>query len=301
MDILQVKNLSKSFGKNPIIKNITFDIKEGEIVGFVGPNGAGKTTTLKLISSLIYPDSGKIVINGHDLLKEREAALSNVSAIIENPGLYTYLSGKENMEFIRKVRGKSNKEMDFIINYIGLSNRINDSVKKYSLGMKQRLALGMCILSEPKLLILDEPTNGLDPTGNIEFRNLITSLVKEKKISVFLSSHILSEVDKICDRVLFIKEGELILTNSNQKNRDEQSYIIKVNDANKARFILEEFEFICNISVENQNEILVRIKENKLSDILNFLSQNGINFSDIEKVKSNLESEYLNMFTEQGV
>jgi ABC-2 type transport system ATP-binding protein len=216
MNILEVNHISKSFSGKKILDNISFSISEGEIVGFVGPNGAGKTTTIRLITNLIHSDKGNVSICGCDLIKEREKALSNAAAIIENPSLYTFLSGFDNIDFIRKINNISKEKVNKIIEFIGLSDRINDKVKKYSLGMKQRLALGICLLTEPKLLILDEPTNGLDPSGTLELRKILVSLTKENKTSILISSHILSEIEKICDKIIFIKDGKIISIKDNK-------------------------------------------------------------------------------------
>lgn len=295
MNILEVNNLSKSFGNKLIIKNISFSIKEGEVVGFVGPNGSGKTTTLKLLTNLIYPDSGTIVINSYNLLKSREKALSNVSGIIENPGVYSYLTGRENLEFIRKINCKTKEKMNSIIDYIGLSSRIDDTVKKYSLGMKQRLALGMSILCEPKLLILDEPTNGLDPTGTMEFRNLITKLSQETKVSVLISSHLLNEIDKICNSIIFIKQGELVSFKDN-KNKNDLLYKARISNSTTISSILKNLDYILNISMQNENEILFKIKNGRLHDMLSLLAENEIKLIDIEKINSTTEFEYSRLY-----
>ncbi|MGN1344886.1 MAG: ABC transporter ATP-binding protein [Traorella sp.] len=208
--ILKVENLCKKIDQKEIIKNISFHVDEGEIVALVGENGAGKSTTFKLLSNLIFPDSGHIYIHGYDLLHEREKALSCASFMIENPGLFEDLSGKENLEIVRVLYHKNKEDMKEIIDFTGLDYHINKKVKKYSVGMKQRLMLGMCLLSSPKLLVLDEPTNGLDPSGIIEFRKKILQLAHEKKMAILISSHILQELEKICDRYIFIKEGELV-------------------------------------------------------------------------------------------
>lgn len=209
-EILKVEHLCKSIGKKEIIKDISFHVDEGEIVAFVGPNGAGKSTTFKLLCNLIFPDSGRILINGYDLVKEREKALENVSVLIEHPGLFLNLSGRDNLDVIRILYHKSKEDLEHMIEFTGLDYHIDKKVSKYSLGMKQRLMLGMCLLSGPKLMILDEPTNGLDPSGIIEFRKKIKDLAKQKNMAVLISSHILGELDKMCDRCIFIKEGELV-------------------------------------------------------------------------------------------
>ncbi|WP_139902593.1 ABC transporter ATP-binding protein [Clostridium thermarum] len=291
-----MENLSKSFGGKQIIKNISFNVEQGEIIGFVGPNGAGKTTTLKLISNLIFPESGRIIIDGNDIMKNREKALEKIAVMIESPGLYRNLSGKGNLKIVQRLRRKSKALLDEIIEFIGLSDRIDVKVAKYSLGMKQRLALGMCLLCEPRLLILDEPTNGLDPTGTMEFRELITTLAKREKISVLFSSHLLSEVEKISDRIMFIKDGQIVTIKSIKDIGDNTSYRIQVSDVLKSKAVLENSEYINSISNTDTNIILVSIKNNKLSNVLNLLSTNDIDFWDIEKVGSSIESDYSDIY-----
>lgn len=291
MSILEMKNISKKFGNRQVLKNISFSIEEGEVVGFVGSNGAGKTTTLKVLANLIFPDEGTVVINGHNLFSEREEALSCIGGIIENPGLYSFLSGRDNLNFIKNLRNVSDEKMDSIIEYIGLSSRINDTVKNYSLGMKQRLALGMSLLTDPKLLILDEPTNGLDPTGTIELRNLLKKLSKENKISVLISSHILSEIDKISDKVVFIKEGEIISIKDNKRVTNGQPYKMNVNEAEKVKELLKNCENVYEFYFDNENVLYVNIANDSLNSLLKSFVLNNIDFSNIEVV-SGVEEEY---------
>ncbi len=298
MKILEVKNLEKSFSKKLIVKNISFDIKEGEIVGFVGPNGAGKTTTLKLITNLIFPDKGQVKINNFNLFKQREKALASLAAIIETPGLYTYLSGRDNMEYIRKLRNVSKDKMNSIIKEIGLDSRIEDKVKKYSLGMKQRLALGMCLMCEPKLLILDEPTNGLDPSGTQELRELIVSLAKEKHIAVLFSSHLLGEVERICDKIVFIKDGQIVSEKKNNKILDISKYKITFENVDIALELVKDSPYILSTSKINENELLIDIENNSISELLKLFSVNNIRFLDIEKRTSMIEDDYNSIFKE---
>lgn len=217
-EILKVEHVSKKIGKTSILTDISFEIKEGEIVALVGPNGVGKTTLLRILCNLVFPTSGKIEIGGADIIKEREKALSNLSCLIENPGLFEDLSGRENLEIIRILHRKSKAQKKEIEAFTGLDKNLNQKSGNYSLGMKQRLMLGMCLLSEPKLLILDEPTNGLDPNGVLQFISMIQSLAKERKTAVLISSHLLSDLEKICDRALFIKDGVLISAKGNEMN-----------------------------------------------------------------------------------
>lgn len=297
MTILSLENVSKSFSKRQILKDISFSIEEGEVVGFVGPNGAGKTTTLKVVTNLLFPDYGSVIIDGHDLFKERNKALRCVSGIIETPGLYSFLSGSDNLNFIKNLRGISDEKMKEIVEYIGLSNRINDKVKKYSLGMKQRLALGMCLLTDPKLLILDEPTNGLDPSGTNELRNLLLKLSKEKKISVLISSHLLSEVDRICDRVIFIKNGKIASIKDNKKETNMQMYKIDIKEMDKVKELLNDMENIYDYYFENKTKLYLNIENTSLSLLLKEFILNGIDFENIEVV-SKIEKEYDKIYGE---
>lgn len=209
--ILDVKNLSKSFGKRRILSDINLKIYEGDIVGLIGPNGAGKTTLIKSITSLYKIDSGSIIICNFDIKKELEEALSKIGCIIENPDIYNELTGRKNIEIVKLLNNiKDNDYIEEMIDFVKLRNRIDEKVKKYSLGMKQRLALICALIKKPKLLILDEPTNGLDPKGIKELREMIKKISVEDNISVLISSHILKEVENICDKIVIIKEGIII-------------------------------------------------------------------------------------------
>ena len=209
--ILEIKNVSKSFGKRKVLDNINFDIYEGDIVGLIGPNGAGKTTLIKAILSLYKIDEGSIFICGHNIKKELEKSLQNVGCIVEKPDFYENLSGRTNLKITEILSKDDTKEYtDEIIKIVRLEDRINDKVKKYSLGMKQRLGLANALLKKPKLIILDEPTNGLDPLGIKELRDILKKLSAEQNIGILISSHILSEIENVCDRVIIIKDGKII-------------------------------------------------------------------------------------------
>ncbi len=210
MEVLQVENIHKKIGKREIIKDVSFSVKEGEIFGFLGPNGAGKTTTIRMMVGLIAPTKGHIKIMGHDIQKERIKALKNVGCIVENPDMYNDLTGMQNLKYYADLYGDIAKErINEVAELVGLKDRINDKVKKYSLGMKQRLGLGQAILSNPKLLILDEPTNGLDPIGMHEFREIVKDIAKKNNSAVFISSHILSEIEQMCDHFAIINKGSI--------------------------------------------------------------------------------------------
>lgn len=209
--VLHAENLVKYFGRRRIINNVSFDIYGGEIFGFLGPNGSGKTTTIKMILGLLDIDSGKISIGGFDREKQFEKAMSQIGGIIENPDTYGYLSGQKNLEVYARLRGTVDMErIREVVRLVGLDNRIKDKVRTYSLGMKQRLGLAQAILHHPKVLVLDEPTNGLDPSGMRELRDTLKYLASTEGIAVFVSSHILSEMQLLCDRVCIIDSGAVL-------------------------------------------------------------------------------------------
>jgi len=224
---LSVKNLTKTIGKRKIIKDISFELKSGEVFGFLGPNGAGKTTTIRMLVGLISPTSGSIKICGYDVKKDFSKAMERLGCIVENPELYPYLTGWENLQFFaRMLKGVDDKRIEDIVELVGLKDRIHDKVKTYSLGMRQRLGIAQALLSKPKVLILDEPTNGLDPSGIREMRQFIRFLAKEEGLSVLVSSHLLSEIQLLCDRVSIILSGKIIHTESVQSLLTAQEKII---------------------------------------------------------------------------
>jgi ABC-2 type transport system ATP-binding protein len=211
--VLSVKGLRKIIGKREIIKGLDFELKQGEVFGFLGPNGAGKTTTIRMLVGLIKPTAGSIQICGYDVATDFSKALSYLGCIVENPELYPYLSGWDNLNhFARMLNGVGANRILEVVKQVGLAERIHDKVKTYSLGMRQRLGIAQALLGKPKLLILDEPTNGLDPAGIREMREFIRFLAEEQGLSVFVSSHLLSEIQLMCDRVAIISKGQIIQT-----------------------------------------------------------------------------------------
>ena len=213
-DVLVLKNVHKSFGKRVIIPDLSLTVKEGEVFGFLGPNGAGKTTTIKMILGLLSMDSGTITVAGHDIEKDFPAAMKSVSGIVENPDMYGYLSGYDNLLLQARACGADRKRIDEVVQMVGMQMRIRDKFKTYSLGMKQRLGIAQALLHDPKILILDEPTNGLDPAGIKEVRDLLKSLAHTTGLSVLVSSHILQEMQQMCDTVCIINAGQILRTSS---------------------------------------------------------------------------------------
>jgi ABC-2 type transport system ATP-binding protein len=225
MNVIMVKNVSKSIGKREIIKDISFEVNEGEVFGFLGKNGAGKSTTIRMLTGLIRADSGSIHVMGHDVKKSYVKTMEKAGVVVENPEFYLSLTGRENLMCVaRMYSGISEDRINYVIETIGLKERIDDKVKKYSLGMKQRLGIGQALLCSPRLLILDEPTNGLDPLGIVACRNIIFKVSREEKTAVFISSHLLSEIQQVCDRVAIIDKGRILtVENMNTVNDDGES------------------------------------------------------------------------------
>lgn len=208
---LSVKGLKKRIGKKEIIKGLDFELKRGEVFGFLGPNGAGKTTTIRMLVGLIRPTSGTIEICGYNVEKDFTKAMAQMGCIVENPELYSYLTGWENLEhFARMLPNVEPAYIDEVVKLVRLEERIHDPVKTYSLGMRQRLGIAQALLGKPKVLILDEPTNGLDPMGIREMRSFIRFLAEEEGLTVLVSSHLLSEIQLMCDRVAIISRGTVI-------------------------------------------------------------------------------------------
>ena len=208
--VLRARALSKSYGKRLAVDKLDLEVDQAELFGFLGPNGAGKTTTIRMALGLIAPTGGSIEVLGHEVRSHRGKVLPRVGALVESPALYGYLSGRDNLRVVGNVLGGvSRKRIDEVLEIVALKGRERDRVRTYSLGMKQRLGLGIALLNDPDLLILDEPANGLDPAGIVEMRDLLRNLAASGK-TVFISSHVLSEVQQICTRVAIINHGRLI-------------------------------------------------------------------------------------------
>ncbi len=229
--LLECQNLCKSFGKKQILKNVSFEIDEGDILAFIGPNGSGKTTTIKLILGLQSIDEGKVIINGYDIKKDFVKAISNVGAIVENPDTYMYLTGWQNLKLIANMyKGITNEKIMEIVKLVDLEQRINDKVSKYSLGMRQRLGIARALINNPNILILDEPTNGLDPEGIKDLRILLKKLAKEG-LGILISSHNLAELESFCNKVLIIDEGTIIEKSEVKEFKNNgNKYVFSVSD-----------------------------------------------------------------------
>lgn len=210
--LLETRNLTKSFRGRKIIDNLNLKVMKGDVYGFLGRNGQGKTTTIRLMTGLIFPDSGEVIINGCNLRTDFKRAISQIGAIVESPTFYDYLSGYENLTLMANlVPGVSKSRINEVLEIVGLRSRAKDKVRTYSLGMKQRLGIANALLNNPQLIILDEPTNGLDPQGMKEIKEMIVQLSSEKNITFFISSHLLHEIQQFCNRIGIINDGKLLV------------------------------------------------------------------------------------------
>ena len=240
--LLECFNLCKKFGKREVLKHVSFDIHEGDILAFIGPNGSGKTTTIKLILGLQKITSGTVIINGYNIESDYINAIKKVGAIVENPDSYMYLTGWQNLRIIANCYDKiKDDDIKEIVKYVGLENRIHEKVSKYSLGMRQRLGIARALLNKPNILILDEPTNGLDPEGIKDLRELLVKLANEEGMGILISSHNLAELESFCNKVSIIKNGVIVETSDLEtvkKESSEGNYIIEVDDARKARMTI---------------------------------------------------------------
>ncbi|MBU5225850.1 ABC transporter ATP-binding protein [Clostridium senegalense] len=295
-NILEVKDVYKELSKRPIIKGISFEVKEGEVFGFLGSNGAGKTTTIRMLVGLIKPNKGTIKINGYDIQKDFVKAIRSVGCIVENPELYLDLTGRQNLRLFARMYGDITEDkIQEVIDFIGLNERIDDKVKKYSLGMKQRLGLGQALLGNPKLLILDEPTNGLDPSGIVEFRNIIKKLVKENNTAVFISSHILSEIELLCDRVAFINNGtikSIELTENLVKNSTDERICLITPEKEKGKELLFNLYFVKHVEEEGE-KLLFYCKKGTFPKLIEAFAKRNIPIEEINKAHQNLENRFM--------
>ncbi|SDY16391.1 ABC-2 type transport system ATP-binding protein [Evansella caseinilytica] len=293
---IELNQVSKIINKKKIINDISLSVFPGEVFGLLGPNGAGKTTTIRMIVGLMKTTSGSIYINGQNLASNFEKALSNVGAVVENPELYSFLSGWHNLKhYQRMAPGVTNERLAEVIQLVGLNERIHDKVKTYSLGMRQRLGLAQALLHQPKVLILDEPTNGLDPAGIREIRDYLRQLAEKENICVIVSSHLLSEMEKMCDRIAVIQKGEIIrvekVADFVQHNKNE--WFLEVTPAKKALAVARTIT--SNVSAE-ESGITVKLDKQQIPLLVSKLVAAQISVFMIRPAKQNtLEDQFLSI------
>lgn len=296
--VLELHNVTKKIGSKTIVDHLTFEVPGGEVFGLLGPNGAGKTTTIRMIAGLISMTEGTVKVCGVDVKKDFEQAMRLVGGIVENPEMYKYLTGYQNLlHYSRMHEGITKERLDEVIQLVGLGNRIHDKVKRYSLGMRQRLGVAQALLHKPKLLILDEPTNGLDPAGIRELRDYLRRLAKEDGISVMVSSHLLSEMELMCDRVAVIQNGKLVDLQeiSMLKSEDGLAHVqYEVNDVAGAQQLLKElYPQIELLSAEGYFEAAVEREQIPL--IIEALVKQGFKVYGVKATVKTLEDKFLEM------
>ena len=299
LELLKIKNLTKVMKKRKILDNISLSVNSGEIVGFLGPNGAGKTTTIKMIMGLFNITAGSITVCGHDIVTDFEAAMQNVGGIIENPDLYKRMTGRQNLEYYASMYEHSRKEaVDEVVDLVKMSNRIGEKVKTYSLGMRQRIGIAQALLHTPKLLVLDEPTNGLDPIGIKELRDLLKYLSKNADVGVFISSHLLSEMELMCDRICIIDNGIMIgektIAETETSSDGIYKYTFITNNSDK---VLDYFKGLeANCDRENGN-VTVVMKRDQIPGILKTLISMEIDIYAVNQSQRTLEQDFISMTT----
>ncbi|WP_413376080.1 ABC transporter ATP-binding protein [Paenibacillus taichungensis] len=288
--VVRLQGVSKIISSRSLVSDLTLDISPGQVFGFLGPNGAGKTTTIRMMVGLMSISKGDIIISGHSVKNEFEQAIAQVGAIVENPEMYKFLTGYQNLvHFARMSPGITKERIAETIERVGLTARIHDKVKTYSLGMRQRLGVAQAILHKPKLLVLDEPTNGLDPQGIRELRDYLRQLCQEEGITVFVSSHLLSEMELMCDTVAIIQNGKLIDVRNLRAEAGVDvltEVAFEVNDAPRAA------ELISEATVQG-NAIVIRLSREQIPDLNARLVSEGFQVYGIRNVTHTLEDQFL--------
>lgn len=290
--VVELKGLSKTIGKKKIIDNLNLQLFPGQITGFLGPNGAGKTTTIRMMSGLMQPTSGEVVVEGQTLTEHFEETMSKVGVIVENPEMYKYMSGWKNLlHFARMNKSITKERITEVVEQVGMQNRIHEKVSSYSLGMRQRLGLAQALLHRPKFLILDEPTNGLDPAGIREFRTYLRKIADEDGVSVFVSSHLLSEIELICDRIAIIQNGQLIdIREMNQK--EEAHYYIEAQPLEQARALLVEH----GLTVEESGlGFITKVEQQQIPAIIQTMVAANLQLFAVQPFRKTLEDQFLEM------
>ncbi|MEH7417369.1 ABC transporter ATP-binding protein [Neobacillus drentensis] len=297
VNTLEVRSLTKVIGKKKIVDDVSFSVKKGEIFGLLGPNGAGKTTIIRMIVSLIKRTGGEVTVNGHNLDGQFKATMSEIGAIVENPEFYKYMSGYKNLKHYANMAIKkvSDERIMEVARLVKLEDAIYQKVRTYSLGMRQRLGVAQALLHNPSLLILDEPTNGLDPQGIREFRDYLHSLAKEG-ISVLVSSHLLAEMQLMCDRFAIIEKGKLIHISSMKETMEEDEkteVIFEVSSSQKAADVLKEQFADSEIKLFADDQFSVDVEKAAISTINKLLISKDIDVFGISRVTVSLEDRFL--------
>jgi ABC-2 type transport system ATP-binding protein len=298
LPILEIMKVSKQIKKKQILEDISFYVKKGEIVGLIGPNGSGKTTLIRLITGLAKIDSGSIKLSGISVADQFEKSIGQIGAIIENPNFYEYMSGWDNLKLYADMyESISDDRIQEVVNLTRLSKRVHDDVASYSLGMKQRLGIAQAILHSPRILVLDEPTNGLDPAGIRELREHLTYLSKVEGISILISTHLLHEVETLCDRVVIIQQGKILAEKSVQPDESDETITltIQTTQIERARKLLSENY---SLTFNDNDHISLRVKFNQIPQVNKLLVQQDIPVFKLAVVDNSLEETFIQMTNE---
>lgn len=301
--VLSISHLSKKLSGKQILSDISLDLNPGEIFGFLGPNGSGKTTTIKLILGLLNIEDGEISVCGYNLKKDFEKAMAEVGGIIENPEMYKYLSAKENLRQYQRMNGKvDDNRIDEVLELVKLKGREKEKIGKYSLGMRQRLGLAQALIHKPKLLVLDEPTNGLDPEGIHDLRTILKKISHENGVAVFVSSHMLAELELMCDRVGIVDKGKLLTIkyiDELKENITDQSEVV-LTDIELHPVNPEDANKLCDIMLskgyKSQNDngiIIVSVPQENVFDIIKTAVSENIAINAVIPKKRSLEDAFL--------
>ncbi|MFA9454756.1 MAG: ABC transporter ATP-binding protein [Candidatus Aminicenantaceae bacterium] len=298
--VIETSGLKRCFGSLTAVDNLDLNVPQGKVFGFLGPNGAGKTTTIRMLLGLIRPTAGRVSLFGQDAGSDRAALLGRIGALVEAPSLYVHLSGRENLEITRRLRGLEPGCIDRSLQTVGLAEAADRRVGGYSQGMKQRLALGLALLGEPELLILDEPTNGLDPAGIREIRHFIRSLPREQGISVFLSSHLLNEVEQVADSIAIIRRGCLIFQGplEDLQARSKGHIHVRVDNPEKALQLIRELGYE-HASLDEDGALMVPASGDREAARINSrLVEHGVCVYGLKQAQPSLEDLFLSLTNE---
>lgn len=295
--VVEIRNLTKKIGKKTIIDRLSFDVPKGEVFGFLGPNGAGKTTTIRMMVGLMSITEGDIFINGLHIKKDFEQAIARVGAIVENPEMYKFLSGYNNLiHFARMHEGVTKERIDHLVQLLGLQNRIHDKVKTYSLGMRQRLGVAQALLHKPNVLILDEPTNGLDPAGIRELRDYLRKLAQEEGIAIVVSSHLLSEMELMCDRIAIIQHGKLIDVRRIKDLVNDVEQMTVLFEVDRPKEALEAIQQGMESAIQMSAEgIVLTVSREHIPTVNRLLVDAGVAVYGIRSLTATLEDKFLEM------
>ena len=300
--VIQVQDLSKQYKNITAVDALSFSVNEGDVYGFLGQNGAGKSTTIRMLLTLVQPTSGEIELFGLKLNKHRNKILRNIGAVIEKPDVYKYLSAYNNLKLFARISGihPSEKELLQQLDMVGLKERAYDKVDTFSQGMKQRLGIAVALIHDPRLIILDEPTNGLDPQGIADIRNLILHLSREMKKTLFISSHLLNEMEQVATRLLIIDKGKKLVEGSTNELFDPSQTLLELEtlDNNRALALINESQWQTVLQLQRNNNIVLKLHRNTIPDFHAWLVQQNIRVVSLQS-RHSLEDYFLQVTSGQ--